>query len=241
MLSENSNPHIKPLSIHQLKGQKNFNKWALGLGIFILPFIFSWATLAKSYDFKVKTAAFGWLTLYLIGALWGGYRFTMVPRQDVKTVMPIVTPADPDLIPPPEKPSLKVTRADILEPFSSQVNGFQFKEGPDINGLPHFVGQKGSTTVQLIGPAENLIRATLSTIFDDDQKSNLKNAYYILDFSKAIDARSVTWITKEIKVLSKAKDNMHREKAFGHRLFALKLEPMKDQNHRSLVLTVLPK
>jgi len=38
----------------------------LGIGIFVMPFIFSWFTLRKSHTTKAKVIAFGWLLLTLL-------------------------------------------------------------------------------------------------------------------------------------------------------------------------------
>jgi len=44
----------------------------LGLGIFFMPYIFSWFTLRKGYTTKAKVISFGWLFVLLLPIMFGG-------------------------------------------------------------------------------------------------------------------------------------------------------------------------
>lgn len=44
----------------------------LGLGIFFMPYIFSWFTLRKGHSTKAKAISFVWLAILVMPILFGG-------------------------------------------------------------------------------------------------------------------------------------------------------------------------
>ena len=78
-----------------------------------------------------------------------------------------------------------VAEATIQSLFEQPDIGFTFENSSPVNGEPRLIGTSahGLATIELIGPPENLTRATIKvSIPDDDTHALTLNAEYVLRF-----------------------------------------------------------
>jgi len=66
--------------------QKKRMGFLLGLGVFFVPFIFAWFTLAKSYSARDRVVAFGWMLICLLMPF-------LAPRNEVQNLKKTTSPA----------------------------------------------------------------------------------------------------------------------------------------------------
>jgi len=96
-------PSIKPLkktfnnsvepTISLLKEDRPVS-WQLGIGIFLIPLIFSWFTLRKGHTTKSKVWSFGWLTVLLLMSVQeqNNASSNVTPKEAIKKESVYVTP-----------------------------------------------------------------------------------------------------------------------------------------------------
>ena len=68
---------------------------ALGLGIFLLPFVFAWFTLRQGYSTRARVISFGWMILFIFAMANGASEDASERRAEqppVAVVPPVQTP-----------------------------------------------------------------------------------------------------------------------------------------------------
>jgi len=92
----------------------------LGLGIFVMPYVFAWFTLREGYSSWAKKVSFGWLTVFVIYMIFlFGY---ILPNQSVRQT---------SVEPPRQSPTSSATP--LPTPLSpSQARRETFNENPTV-------------------------------------------------------------------------------------------------------------
>lgn len=99
--------------------------------------------------------------------------------------------------------SIGVSRSTIQSLFEQPALGFQFSSSTPLDGQPRVFGKSkdGSTLIELIGPSENLRKATIMT---ELAKHSQTSAVYLLAFIKKTSPGwndSVDWLQNNVKLI----------------------------------------
>lgn len=86
------------------------------------------------------------------------------------------------------KAGIGVSRASIQEFFEKPELGFKFRKGNPVNGQEQVMGRQGLILIQLIGPAENLVQASIMVANPpgDDEQTRMNVAALVLLFMKCV-------------------------------------------------------
>jgi hypothetical protein len=108
--------------------------------------------------------------------------------------------------------------------------GFTFKSAPEVQGQPRVIGSSSrSHSIELIGPPEELTKATVLVGFSGDQSADLESAAYITGLMKLVApswADGPTWVAEQLKAGVSSADGGTYETTAGPHKHSLIVLPL---------------
>ncbi|MCB0377856.1 MAG: hypothetical protein KDD33_05125 [Bdellovibrionales bacterium] len=218
----------------------------LGIGIFFLPYLFSWFTLRKGHTTKAKVLSFGWLALLLAANIYApndGQNIQVQQQEDIQVEEP--QSADENAQTEAQAPELKAKRniasapkaqpirpqkiglgvktSKIMSVYSQPAIGMAFTNSPANTGEKRYVASKDGVMIELVDVDTHIKNATMIGFID--QQTSLNVAVHVLGFAKQFDDSSVDWVSSVVKVAAERRVEMKKNKRFGNKNYKLSFDP----------------
>ncbi|MBU1165259.1 hypothetical protein KKA15_06945 [Patescibacteria group bacterium] len=88
-------------------------------------------------------------------------------------------------------------RSPIIERYQAPEFGFDFQQGNDVDGMENYIGMKGANYIQLFGPEDGLIGASMSFQITDDKEQNEDNLDIMAEIGNRFSPGSGEWVEKQ--------------------------------------------
>jgi len=136
-----------------------------------------------------------------------------------------------------ETASTKMDRQRIINAFEKPKVGFSFEENAPINGQENYVGIKDRSVIQLLGPADNLMQASILIEIGPDPEEAKILMLNVMGLVNAIDKTATPWFAAES--LKLGEEEFTSSEIFNDKIFEIHYTPSSGPGFYSILDLVI--